>query len=86
MFVWGGIEGSFALQDTGAFYDSVTAAWTPITGAGGPPSTRVWHTAVWTGTHMLVWGGRVDLLNPFAGLTNTGAEYTDTRLNLFKKN
>jgi hypothetical protein len=30
--------------------------WTPTT-LSGAPAARVAHTAVWTGTQMLVWGG-----------------------------
>ena len=44
--------------------------WTP-TFVGGAPSERYWHTAVWTGMEMIIWGG----------WTNTGGIYnpsTDT--------
>ncbi len=30
--------------------------WTPMN-APGPPLPRYWHTAVWTGSEMIVWGG-----------------------------
>jgi hypothetical protein len=30
--------------------------WTPIA-ATGAPSARAYHTAIWTGTEMLIWGG-----------------------------
>jgi N-acetylneuraminic acid mutarotase len=44
--------------------------WRPLTVAGSP-SARTLHTAVWTGSKMIVWGGRT------AGnmVTNTGAVY-----------
>src|SRR6476619_771329 len=42
--------------------------WTPTS---GPPDHRVGHTAVWTGSEMIVWGGFRDLFTPF----NTGGRY-----------
>jgi len=38
--------------------------WTPVNNADvvGKPSPRHYHTAVWTGTEMIIWGGRA--LNP----------------------
>jgi len=50
--------------------------WTP-TSVTNAPDARRWHTAVWTGTEMIVWGGYV----PGAGDSNTGGKYnlgTDT--------
>ncbi len=49
--------------------------WTPLATEGAPSPRRL-HTAVWTGTKMLVWGGLGK-----GGVTNTGAAYdpaTDT--------
>src|SRR5262249_25672571 len=31
--------------------------WTPTSTAGAAPSPRELHTAVWTGTRMVIWGG-----------------------------
>jgi hypothetical protein len=44
--------------NTGGRYDPATDSWaaTPFTGAS-VPSGRWYHTAVWTGTEMIVWGG-----------------------------
>jgi len=50
--------------------------WAPIT-ATGAPSARSQHTAVWTGTQMIVWGGT----SMMTGELNTGGVYdpaTDT--------
>jgi hypothetical protein len=44
--------------------------WTPLR-AEGAPSARSRHTAVWTGTEMIVWGGRTGPLE----VTDTGARY-----------
>jgi hypothetical protein len=50
MIVWGG--------DTpaGGTYDPVSDSWTSMS-AVGAPSARNGHTAVWTGSRMVVWGG-----------------------------
>jgi hypothetical protein len=54
MIVWGG--GSDTLKNTGAFYDPAADEWTP-TPTLDAPSPRFYHTAVWTGSQMIVWGG-----------------------------
>ena len=46
--------------------------WT-ATSTIGAPVARVFHTAVWTGSEMIVWGG-VD----FSGYLNTGSRYNPT--------
>ncbi|MEK6607505.1 MAG: galactose oxidase, partial [Myxococcota bacterium] len=57
MLVWGGWGGwggdSF---DTGGRYNPATDTWT-ATSTTGAPSASLYHTAVWTGAEMLVWGG-----------------------------
>jgi hypothetical protein len=42
----------------GGRYDPATGTWTPIP-ADGAPSPRAWHSAVWTGKGMVVWGGQI---------------------------
>jgi hypothetical protein len=37
-------------------YDPATDSWTPAS-VEGAPSARNYHTAVWTGDRMIVWGG-----------------------------
>jgi N-acetylneuraminic acid mutarotase len=76
MIIWGGFSGAFsyvALND-GAKYNPQTDTWTPIT-AVNQPSARLLHTAVWTGTEMIVWGGFSCLACANAQL-QTGARYT----------
>ena len=73
MIVWGGIDG--AIYNTGARYDPSTDSWTAtiITNA---PAARWLHTAVWTGSEMVVWGGRdSNFLYP-----NTGGRYNPTTI------
>ena len=61
MIVWGGMRSyysdSCAYEELGdgARYDPVARVWKPL--GGTPPSPRFRHTAVWTGSEMIVWGG-----------------------------
>ena len=73
MIVWGG-ELDAALNDTntGGRYDPATDTWTLTSLNLGVPSERRNHTAVWTGSEMIVWGG--DRF-PFPLFLDTGARY-----------
>ncbi len=58
MIVWGGaVEG--VQLNTGARYNPASNTWTPTQSWMflGAPQERTSHVAVWTGTHMLIWGG-----------------------------
>lgn len=66
MIIWGGDTIGVNRND-GAAYDPVTNTWTAVSTAGAP-SPRSRHTAVWTGSNMIVWGG-------LPGPTNAGAVY-----------
>ncbi len=60
MIVWGG-EGSSRggrILKTGGRYNPSTDSWVATTTTGAP-SARFLHTAVWTGTEMIVWGGEI---------------------------
>jgi hypothetical protein len=71
MIVWGGSD-SATFQDLndGASYNPATDTWQPLTTTGAP-SGRSGHTAVWTGSEMIVWGGVAS-----AAWTNTGGRYS----------
>jgi len=57
MIVWGGANNGAYYAD-GDRYNPVSASWTPISSAiAGTPTGRANHTAVWTGSQMLTWGG-----------------------------
>ncbi len=59
MIIWGGLYTDYVhtyLLDTGARYDPATDTWTATT-LDGAPAARFRHTAVWTGTEMIIWGG-----------------------------
>ena len=61
MIVWGGVTGPCqtapceTLAATAAAYDPASDVWREI--PAGPLSTRIEHSAVWTGKRMIVWGG-----------------------------
>ena len=59
LIVWGGARccapGTF-YKDDGGRYDPATNSWT-LTSVEGAPLERDNHTAVWTGSEMIVWGG-----------------------------
>ena len=62
MIVWGGNyvdpyrpNSGFIFNDGGR-YNPETDTWTPISGTGAAPG-RYSHTAIWTGTEMILWGG-----------------------------
>ena len=71
MIIWGGHsktpdQRSIEL-DTGARYDPSADTWAPTSHTAGLPSPRNLHTAVWTGSQMIIWGG--------VGAVDTGGIY-----------
>src|SRR2546422_4454064 len=57
MIVWGGCQdGNCAPILDGGRYDPAGDTWTP-TSSTNAPSARRFHTAIWTGSRMVVWGG-----------------------------
>lgn len=72
MVIWGGngVTAS-ALFDTGGLYDPVADSWT-ATSTTGAPTPRFLHTAVWTGSRMIVWGGNI---GGAGTVVNTGGAY-----------
>ncbi len=78
MILWGGVsfDGSnYQYFNTGARYNPSTDNWT-MTSTTDAPSARDRHTAVWTGSEMIVWGG-----GTYPTYYDTGGRYnpaTDT--------
>ena len=61
MLVWGGRgAGKAPSLASGGRYDPATKAWAPLATLGAP-SPRYLHSAVWTGSTMLIWGGYGDV-------------------------
>jgi N-acetylneuraminic acid mutarotase len=76
MIVWGGLGGTPAgYLNSGGIYDPAKNTWT-ATSTVGAPTARGYHTAVWTGSKMIIWTG-IDS----TGFVNSGGMYdpaTDT--------
>src|SRR5436190_24049582 len=70
MVCCGGFGGSDL--NTGGRYNPGTDSWT-ATSTTSAPSARYLHTAVWTGSEMIVWGGRDG-----SSFLNTGGRYNPT--------
>src|SRR5437870_1127871 len=71
MIVWGGSPDSgFSYLNTGGRYDPITDSWTATT-LSNAPAAREYHTAVWTGSEMIVWGG----WSGGSNYLNTGGRY-----------
>ncbi|MDB6121639.1 MAG: hypothetical protein JWQ71_632 [Pedosphaera sp.] len=71
MIIWGGYNNNTGhyLGD-GARYNPGNNSWTAMATVNAPVA-RYFHTAVWTGTEMIVWGGS----NGDNAFLNTGARY-----------
>src|SRR5438093_5479250 len=72
MIVWGGSDNInvTTVFNTGGRYNPSTNSWT-ATGTTNAPEARAGHTAVWTGSEMIVWGGQ-GASHP---VLNTGGRY-----------
>jgi len=79
LIVWGGvnlISGVEYYLASGGIYDPVTDVWT-TTKTDGAPDGRIGHTAVWTGTDMIVWGGyKFDSFLVHGYYLSSGGKYT----------
>ena len=72
MIVWGGdyVSGVVVYLNTGGRYNPDTDSWS-ATSTTNAPAARIAHTAVWTGSEMIVWGGYTSGPTFF----NTGSRY-----------
>jgi N-acetylneuraminic acid mutarotase len=70
--VWGGV-GISEILNSGGRYNPSTNSWRRTSDLNAP-SERYAHTTVWTGTHMIIWGGGVDT-GDFAPIYNKGGRY-----------
>jgi hypothetical protein len=58
MIIWGGIgyvDGEAVMYNDGALWQGDT--WYALPGSTYAPQARYYHSAVWTGSQMVVWGG-----------------------------
>ena len=71
MIVWGGHNNAaIGYINSGGKYNPALDSWTPTSTSVNTPSARGNHTAVWTGSEMVIWGGFIG-----ASVLNTGAIY-----------
>jgi len=69
MIVFGGADSSVDSVGDGASYDPAHGTWSVIATTNAPAARRE-HTAIWTGTEMIVWGG--DAITQDTPLTDGG--------------
>ena len=71
MIIWGGFfyDNGYHYLNTGGKYNPITNGWTAVN-TSNAPSARDSHTAIWTGSEMIIWGG----YDGFDAL-NTGGRY-----------
>lgn len=72
--IWGGFyqepqSGALTSLGDGLRYDVAADTWSPVA-MSGAPSPRSRHTAIWSGTRMIVWGGVGE-----SGYAGQGAAY-----------
>ncbi|MBE2284315.1 MAG: hypothetical protein IAE77_12735 [Prosthecobacter sp.] len=85
LLIWGGVTpttsagmASYAAINRGVRYNPSTGAWAPISLAGAPQA-RFGHSAVWTGTEMIIWGGQTtNTTSAPATVLATGGKYNPT--------
>jgi len=70
VIVWGGQLTNSGITNTGSAYDPLSDTWTATPTGAGVPAARAGHTAVWTGSQMIIWGGSLS-----SSTTNTGGTY-----------
>ena len=74
MIVWGGVHCCpLVYFNDGGRYNPSTDTWAP-TSTTGAPDGRSSHTAVWTGSEMILWGG----FSGSTALSKTGGRYDPT--------
>jgi N-acetylneuraminic acid mutarotase len=72
MIVWGGLaDDELDTVNTGGRYNPTTNSWL-ATSTANAPNGRFGHTAVWTGSEMIVWGGDLYDVDP----VETGGRYS----------
>lgn len=74
MIIWGGfVSLGSVYYNTGGKYNPSTDVWVATSTGANVPTIRASHTAIWTGTEMIVWGGYA----PNSAM-NTGGKYNPT--------
>jgi N-acetylneuraminic acid mutarotase len=70
IIVWGGERSGYnSYLNDGGRYNPAANSWTAVP-TNTAPAAREWHTAVWTGSEMIIWGGIGS-----SGCLNDGGRY-----------
>jgi len=78
MIVWGGQSSVSDAMGTGARYEPNTDSWQAISTRRDAPTARIDHSALWTGTEMIVWGGQREYVPGSDPFENSGSRYDPT--------
>jgi N-acetylneuraminic acid mutarotase len=71
MVIWGGLNSSGnPTTDPGARYNPITDVWTTMSSQNSP-TPRAYHSILWTGEWLLVWGGMMK-----SGVLKNGKRYS----------
>jgi len=70
IIVWGGSFQTGQFFNSGGRYNPVSDTWQPTSVAPGVPVGRTHHTAVWSGSEMIIWAGQNYIK------TRSGARYS----------
>ena len=81
--VWGGSglhteNGGCTPCEGGGAYDPKSNTWRALTSVGAP-TTPEWATGVWTGTHLVAWGGLTAISRPLTKADEVGGMYDVVR-------
>lgn len=75
LIVWGGVDNTNN-KPLGAIYDPKAKTWSKInTDSIYAPLRIGGHSAIWTGSKMVIWGGYAGMSDAFRAITNEGAIY-----------
>jgi hypothetical protein len=73
VIIWSGANPAGGFRDDGFLLDPIANSWSPITMTGAPSSRTYMGYGTWTGTQMVIWGGRTPSISEYL---NTGGVYT----------
>lgn len=82
LIIWGGYglhENSYKLLNTGGIYDPQKDTWEPLNLVNAP-TARDGHIGVWTGSHLLIFGGRNPVAMEPEERTSSKDDYTTIAL------
>jgi len=75
MIIWGGRDAASVQLNSGGLYNPSTDSWAATSVGANVPTERAQHSAIWTGSVMVIWGGT---LNGMQGYVRSGGRYSPT--------